>query len=241
LSSGGLLLVGLLVESNEEEEITGEECTSENGGAFRASALSTVGDLGSISGSEKSVGSKVDDAEIDDELGDLASGEVLLPPDLVSNGSSGVVSVHENVDGQVENDGDPRDGSATVKLNVAQKSGVGVVEDVEELEGLLLRDQEEGVDELPVLEEVVDDVELLHARSPGSSVTDGAQKSLAQENRHELFEHTHQQQSGSSRKKDVVDQESGGSLDWLAVLHKVLSGENDSEVDNESSENLSVG
>lgn len=57
---------------------------------------------------------------------------------------------HEYVDGKVGNNRDPGDGGTSVKLGVAKSGGSGVVEDVEELKGLLLDDEEDGVGELPV-------------------------------------------------------------------------------------------
>jgi len=74
----------------------------------------------------------------------------LLPPDLVAGGRHEVVVVHEDVDEEVERDDNPRHRRAAVELSVAQDGRGGVVEDVEELEGLLLDDEEDGVKQLPV-------------------------------------------------------------------------------------------
>lgn len=59
------------------------------------------------------------------------------------------------MDQQVDGDGNPLHSSQTNKLSVAQKSSGTVVVGVEEGQGLLLEDKENGVDELPVLVEVV--------------------------------------------------------------------------------------
>lgn len=56
------------------------------------------------------------------------------------------------MDGQVEGDRDPGDGGATVELGVAERGRGGVVEDVQELERLLLDDEEQSVQQLPVCE-----------------------------------------------------------------------------------------
>jgi hypothetical protein len=61
-----------------------------------------------------------------------------------------VKNEHEDVNEKVEGDNDPGNGSATVELGVAEDGGGGVVEDVEELKGLLLDDKEDRVEELPV-------------------------------------------------------------------------------------------
>ena len=56
------------------------------------------------------------------------------------------------MDEEVERDDDPRHRGAAVELGVAEDGRRGVVEDVEELEGLLLDDEEGRVEELPVCE-----------------------------------------------------------------------------------------
>lgn len=57
---------------------------------------------------------------------------------------------HEDMHKEVEGDDDPRDGGASIELRVAEDGGRGVVEDVEELKGLLLDDEEDRVEQLPV-------------------------------------------------------------------------------------------
>lgn len=54
------------------------------------------------------------------------------------------------MDGQVGSDDNPRDGGAAVELSVTEGGGRSVVENVEELERLLLDDEEDGVEQLPV-------------------------------------------------------------------------------------------
>lgn len=49
----------------------------------------------------------VAEANVKDELNDLHGGEVLFPPGLNSDGSHGVVPVHESVYDQVQGDWDP--------------------------------------------------------------------------------------------------------------------------------------
>lgn len=53
------------------------------------------------------VGGKVDEAQVNDELGDLHDGDVLLPPDTDTSGCLEVVPVHDDVYGEVESDGNP--------------------------------------------------------------------------------------------------------------------------------------
>lgn len=96
--------------------------------------------------------------EINDELHDLQHGDVLLPPNADAASALEVVPVHHNVDQQVDSDGDPLHRSQTNELGVAKEGGGAVVVGVEEGQGLLLEDQEDGVQEFNVF---VDIVELL--------------------------------------------------------------------------------
>lgn len=57
---------------------------------------------------------------------------------------------------QVEGDRNPRDGGQTNELGVAEESRGTVVVSVEEGQGLLLEEEEDGVDQLEVLGEVVE-------------------------------------------------------------------------------------
>jgi hypothetical protein len=65
-------------------------------------------------------------------LGDLANGDVLLPPDADASRALEVVPVHDNVDSQVEGDDGPRDRSVADELSVAEESSRTVVVGVEE-------------------------------------------------------------------------------------------------------------
>lgn len=99
-----------------------------------------------IGAGEIGVRGKVDETEIDDELQDLEHSDVLLPPDANTSGrlevvpgsnqygceggleEVGAIPVHDNVNGQVESDWDPGDGSVADKLSVAkQGSGAMVI------------------------------------------------------------------------------------------------------------------
>lgn len=56
LSSSDLSVVGLLVESDEEEEVRGKEGATENSGTFSSSARSGSGPGREVGGSEVGVG-----------------------------------------------------------------------------------------------------------------------------------------------------------------------------------------
>jgi hypothetical protein len=70
--------------------------------------------------------------QVDDELDDLETGDPLLPPDADAACALEVVPVHDDVDHEVERDGDPGDGGEADELGVAQESGRAVVVAVEE-------------------------------------------------------------------------------------------------------------
>ena len=160
-------------------QIRGEQARAEERGALGAGARAHRRQAGREVGRGKvRVGRKVNHDDIDDELGgqpkpiltavthlsDLHGGEVPLPPDLAAGhrrrgkvyAVSGIepcrrtVVVHEDVDGQVEGDRDPGDRGAAVELRVAERRSGRVVEDVQELQRLLLDDEEQSVEELPV-------------------------------------------------------------------------------------------
>lgn len=94
--------------------------------------------------------------EINDELDNLKTSDPLLPPDLDATGALEVVPVHDDVDHEVERDNNPRDRGRSDQLSVAEESGGAVVVAVEEGEGLLLEEEEAGIQKLEVLGEVVE-------------------------------------------------------------------------------------
>lgn len=77
----GLLLVGSEVERDEEEEVGAENEHTGDSCEFLASASTGIWHPWEVDACEVSVGGEVDEGEIDDKLGDLHNGDVLLPPD----------------------------------------------------------------------------------------------------------------------------------------------------------------
>ena len=149
-------LVGGDVESDEENEVAGQDAHAGERSELLAGADAGAREPGEVAGGEVGVGGEVDEAEVDDELGDLEDGDVLLPPDADATRGLEVVPVHDDVDGKVEGDDNPGDGGVAEELGVAKKSGGTVVVGVEEGQGLLLEDEEDGVNQLEVLGEVVE-------------------------------------------------------------------------------------
>ena len=150
------LLVGRDVESDEQNEVAGQDAHAGESSELLTGADAGGGEPGEVAGGEVGVGSEVDKAQVDDELGDLQDGDVFLPPDADATGGLEVVPVHDDVDGEVEGDDNPGDGGVAEELGVAEKSGGTVVVGVEEGQGLLLEDEEDGVNKLEVLGEVVE-------------------------------------------------------------------------------------
>ena len=70
--------------------------------------------------------------KIQNELGDLADCDVLLPPDADAARALEVVPVHDNVNSQVQGNDGPRNGSVADKLGVAKHGSCAMVVGVEE-------------------------------------------------------------------------------------------------------------
>lgn len=85
---------------------------------------------------------------------------------------------HDDVNEQVQGDNDPLNGSSTVKLVVTQDGCSGMVEDVEECQLLLLKNEEDGVEELDVLDVVVDHVVRDESGSECLGVADGPEETI---------------------------------------------------------------
>lgn len=113
-SAGGTvaaLLLGLLVgggvEGEEQKEVGAENGHTSKGGKLLTGADTHVGHVGEVSEGEVGVRGEVDEAEVDDKLDDLHDGDVLLPPDTDATCGLEVVPVHDDVNGEVESDGNP--------------------------------------------------------------------------------------------------------------------------------------
>jgi hypothetical protein len=94
--------------------------------------------------------------KVDDELDNLETGDPLLPPDANATSTLEVVPVHDNVNKQIDINDNPLDSSQTDKLSVAQKGGGTMVVGMKEGQGLLLEEQEDGIEKLEVLGQIVE-------------------------------------------------------------------------------------
>jgi hypothetical protein len=149
------LLVGGNIEADEQDQVAGQDAHSGECSELLAGADAGAREPREVAGGEVGVRGEVDEAEVDNELGDLEDGDVLLPPDADAAGGLEVVPVHDNVDREVKGDDDPGDGGVAEELGVAEEGGGTVVVGVEEGQGLLLEDEEDGVDQFEVLGQVI--------------------------------------------------------------------------------------
>lgn len=177
LSAGrglSLLLVGGKVEGDEENEVRADGDDTGESSKLLARALASIGHPLEVGRGKVGVRGEVDESEINDELDDLETGNPLLPPNTDTTSALEVVPVHDDVDEEVQDDGNPRDGGGTDELSVAEESGGTMVVAVEEGERLLLEEQEDGVEELEVLCEVVEVVQNDKGLGPATlSITNG--------------------------------------------------------------------
>ena len=160
-SSLDLFLVRGEVEADKQEQIAREYAHAGERGEFLTGALAHGREVGEIRGGEVGVAREVDEAEVDDELDDLQHGDVLLPPDADAARGLEVVPVHDDVDEEVEGDGDPGDGGVAEELGEAEEGGGAVVVGVQEGEGFLFQDEEDGVEEFEEFGQVVELQEMV--------------------------------------------------------------------------------
>ena len=86
----------------------------------------------------------------------MQTGDPLLPPNADAAGALEVVPVHHDVHQQIDVNDDPLHRSQTDQLGVAEQGGGTVVVGVQESQGLLLEEEEHGIDELDVFGQVVE-------------------------------------------------------------------------------------
>jgi len=112
LASGralAILLVGGEVERDEEEEVRAEDTNTREGSELLTRALPGVGEPRPVGRNEVGVRSEVNEAQVNDELDDLETGDPLLPPNADATRALEVVPVHNDVHSQVQGNDNPRD------------------------------------------------------------------------------------------------------------------------------------
>lgn len=70
--------------------------------------------------------------KVNDELDDLETSDPLLPPNADATSALEVIPIHDDVNSQVQGDGNPRDRGRANELSVAEESSSTVVVAVEE-------------------------------------------------------------------------------------------------------------
>ena len=134
----GLLSVDLDVEGDEQDQVGGDDRATGQGGQSCSRAGQVGGILWVVVVHDLDVDSKVDEAQVDEKLDDLETGDPLLPPDTDASGGEEIVPVHDDVDKQVEGDWDPRDWGSTNQLGIAEERCCTVMVSMQESQLLLL-------------------------------------------------------------------------------------------------------
>jgi len=225
-SRDGLLPVGGEVEGDEEQEIRAQDAHASKRGKLFTGTSTIVWRRWEVSVAEISVGRKIDEAQVNDELNDLEHGDVFLPPDANSTSGLEVVPIHNHVDSQVQCDGDPGYSSVADKLGVAEKSGRTVVIRVQKGQRLLLEDQEQGVNEFEVFGQVIHIVQHDQRPSPASIVAaDGMKDAISNNLGKQLFNKECQQTSADNGQVEIVNHKRAIEDERFAVLHQFPSTE----------------
>lgn len=105
--SPAVLLVCRNVETNEQKQVRADDGHTGESSELLAGALSVVREVGEVRRGEVGPAGKVDEAEVDNKLNDLETGDPFLPPDTDAAGALEVVPVHHNVNHEVESDRNP--------------------------------------------------------------------------------------------------------------------------------------
>lgn len=189
-------LVGSEVEANEKDKVARKNTTTGEGSELLASTPAVIRHPCEISRGEVSVRSEVNESKIDNELGDLKTSNPLLPPDLNTAGRLEVVPVHDNVNSEVQGDGNPRHRSVSNQLGVAKQGSGTMMVAVKESERLLFQEQENGVKELDVFGEVVEIVKDEERLSPSTiMIANTIEQSMIPESRNQLFQEENKKSS----------------------------------------------
>lgn len=224
------LLVGGQVEGDEQHQVRADDADARERGELLTGALTGVGQVREVGRGEVVVGGEVDEAEVDDELDDLQTGDPFLPPDADATRGLEVVPVHDDVDHEVERDGDPGDGGVADQLGVAEDCCGAVVIAVQEGQGLLLEEEEDGVQEFQILGQVgqlrlgLARCPRCHMSSSGGAhvvknhkvlcpatfmITDGEEDTLPHNSRQELLNVEREEDRADSSEDEVMPQEQG--------------------------------
>jgi len=98
------LLVRVNVELYEESKVTGKNSASKKCGGFASSTVSLNGEarILPISVNKMRVCSKVDREQINNELCNLHTGQILFPPDFSTTGSRIIIVIHKDMNTEIQ-------------------------------------------------------------------------------------------------------------------------------------------
>ena len=95
---------------------------------------------------------------------------------------------------------------------------------------LLLEDEEDGVGQLPVLDEVVEVVEQLETLGPGAGFTDGVEESVAGEDGDQVLDEEEKERARGDGEEEVVEDEGVLELEGILGLHDLAASKDDDKV-----------
>lgn len=162
---------------------------------------------------------------------------------------------------QIDINDNPLDSSQTDKLSVAQKGGGTMVVGMKEGQGLLLEEQEDGIEKFEVLGQIVE----LSSLSAGQHfkprdqentyivqdneglgpstlvITNGEEETVSVERRQKLLNEESEKSRADRGQVEVVDHEQCVELKSRAVLHQLATTEDDDVVGHECNRCLLKG
>lgn len=184
-----LLLVGVDVKRNEQDQVGGQDQIAVGSSILSAVTATLVGqDGGKVFVSVEGVGGKVHKDHVNHKLQDLETGDPLLPPHLDAAGAQVEVPVHLHVHSKVQRDGHPLDGGPTGQLRVAQQRSSTVVVHVQKQQLLPHKDEEDGVEQFKELGQVVEVVKGDELGCESLLRADGKEQTVLNDHGQQLFD-----------------------------------------------------
>lgn len=169
--------------------------------------------------------SRRNDPDTDNHLRELERSEEDAPVGTNSTGSDGVVEVHEGVDEEVH-DGEGPAGAVEVVGDLvrvpAVQGGHDMVVVVEEDQGLLAEDDEDGITELEELGDVEEEDPTSGSEAEARGVADDLKHRAVHEVAQELREGVVETKGREDAEAKVPRDERPAEIERLAVLHDIL-------------------
>lgn len=183
-----------------------------------------------VTESNVGVGTKVAEDEIKDELNDLNTGNPLLPPNSTAASSKEVVTVHDNMNVQVQANNTPLDGGATEKLSKAQESRNTMVVAMEKGKGFLLQKQEHRIHQLQVLGQVIEVVQGNQSLRKMTRIANAVEETVTHVVAENLFYQQSKQSSTDDSQNEVVKLKKTTLFQRFAICHDRSTTQDDNIV-----------